>query len=54
MGRFPEAWMQELLAKSNLAAIASEYTVLKPKGRRLWGCCPFHGEKNAVFFRNAR
>ncbi len=49
MGRFPEAWMQELLAKSNLAAIASEYTVLKPKGRRLWGCCPFHGEKTPSF-----
>ena len=49
MGRFPDAWLQELLSKSDLAAIASEYTVLKPKGRRLWGCCPFHSEKTPSF-----
>lgn len=49
MGRFPDAWLQELLSKSDLAAIASEYTALKPKGRRLWGCCPFHSEKTPSF-----
>lgn len=49
MGKFPAAWMEELLGKSDLAAIASEYTVLKPKGRRLWGCCPFHSEKTPSF-----
>ncbi|MEA5060195.1 MAG: CHC2 zinc finger domain-containing protein, partial [Candidatus Pelethousia sp.] len=49
MGKFPEAWLQELLGKSDLAAIASEYTQLKPNGRRLWGCCPFHSEKTPSF-----
>mgnify|MGYP000849562445 CR=1 FL=1 len=49
MAKFPEAWMQELLGKSDLAAIASEYTQLKPNGRRLWGCCPFHSEKTPSF-----
>lgn len=49
MAIFPDAWMSELLSKSDLAAIASEYTQLKPRGRRLWGCCPFHSEKTPSF-----
>lgn len=49
MQKFPEAWVQELLRKSDMAAIVSEYTVLKPRGRRLWGCCPFHSEKTPSF-----
>ena len=49
MAIFPDAWLSELLSKSDLAAIASEYTLLKPKGRRLWGCCPFHSEKTPSF-----
>ena len=52
MARFPDAWMQDLLGKSDLAAIASEYTQLNPKGRRLWGCCPFHSEKTPSFSVN--
>ena len=49
MAIFPDAWLSELLSKSDLAAIASEYTLLKPKGKRLWGCCPFHSEKTGSF-----
>lgn len=49
MAIFPDAWLSELLSKSDLAAIASEYTLLKPKGKRLWGCCPFHSEKTPSF-----
>jgi len=49
MARFPDHWMSELLSKSDIAAIASEYTLLKPKGKRLWGCCPFHSEKTPSF-----
>lgn len=49
MARFPDSWMNELLSKSDIAAIASEYTMLKPKGKRLWGCCPFHSEKTPSF-----
>ena len=49
MAIFPDAWLSELLSKSDLAAIASEDTLLKPKGKRLWGCCPFHSEKTPSF-----
>ena len=49
MARFPDSWMGELLSKSDIASIASEYTQLKPKGKRLWGCCPFHSEKTPSF-----
>lgn len=49
MALFPDAWLGELLSKSDIASIASEYTQLRPKGRRLWGCCPFHGEKTPSF-----
>ena len=49
MARFPDSWMGELLSKSDIASIASEYTLLKPKGKRLWGCCPFHSEKTPSF-----
>ena len=27
----------------------SEYVPLKQKGRRFWGCCPFHNEKTPSF-----
>ncbi len=49
MPLFPDSWLSELLGKSDLVAIASEYTQLMPKGRRLWGCCPFHSEKTPSF-----
>lgn len=49
MAMFPDAWMGELLSKSDIVALISEYTALTPKGRRLWGLCPFHGEKTASF-----
>ncbi|MGI6151919.1 MAG: DNA primase [Christensenellales bacterium] len=49
MAYFPDAWLEELLEKSDFAAIASEYVQLKPRGGRLWGCCPFHHEKTPSF-----
>lgn len=49
MAYFPDAWLEELLAKSDIAAIVSEYVQLKPRGGRLWGCCPFHHEKTPSF-----
>jgi len=30
-------------------SVISTYTALKPKGRRLWGLCPLHGEKTPSF-----
>ncbi len=49
MAYFQDAWLEELLAKSDIAAIVSEYVQLKPRGGRLWGCCPFHREKTPSF-----
>lgn len=49
MAYFPDAWLEELLQRSDFAAIVSEYVQLKPRGGRLWGCCPFHHEKTPSF-----
>lgn len=49
MPMFPDAWMGELLAKNDIVGIVSEYVPLKPKGGRMWGCCPFHTEKTPSF-----
>ncbi|MDO4543856.1 MAG: DNA primase [Clostridia bacterium] len=46
---FPTAWMDELLAKNEIVSVLSSYMELKPKGRKLWGLCPLHGEKTASF-----
>ena len=46
---FPDSWLGELLAKNDIVAVISSYMELKPKGRRLWGLCPLHGEKTASF-----
>lgn len=49
MPYFPEEWMNELLSKTDIVSLASEYTALTPKGGRLWGCCPLHHEKTPSF-----
>ena len=46
---FTESWMNELIARSDIVSVISAYTELKPKGQRLWGLCPLHGEKTASF-----
>ena len=46
---FPNAWMDELLHKNDIVSVVSEYVELKPKGRKLWACCPLHGEKTPSF-----
>lgn len=49
MGRIPDAWFDELRNRINIVDVVSDYVVLKQKGRRFWGLCPFHGEKTASF-----
>ena len=49
MPMFPDAWMSELLAKTDFSALVGSYVPLRPKGGRLWGCCPFHNEKTPSF-----
>ncbi|MEA4869626.1 MAG: DNA primase [Christensenella sp.] len=46
---YPDHWMNELISKNDIVSVVSSYTELKPKGRRLWGLCPVHGEKTASF-----
>ncbi len=45
----PEAFLQELKSRSDLADIASSYVHLRRSGRHLVGLCPFHGEKTPSF-----
>ncbi len=49
MSGFPSEWLAELFARTDMAALVSEYVPLKPRGGRLWGCCPFHHEKTPSF-----
>ena len=48
-GRLSDAWLEELRSRTSLEEIVSEYVPLKQKGRRYWGCCPFHNEKTPSF-----
>ena len=46
---FSQEWMDELLSKNEITEVVSSYVALKPKGRKLWACCPLHGEKTPSF-----
>ncbi len=46
---FPEAWLNELMSKNDIASVIAEYVQLTPKGGRLWGHCPFHVDKTPSF-----
>lgn len=48
-GRLSDAWLEELRSRTSLEEVVSEYVPLKQKGRRYWGCCPFHNEKTPSF-----
>ena len=45
----PEAFLQELKHRCNLAEIAAPYVNLRRSGRNLVGFCPFHSEKTPSF-----
>lgn len=49
-----EAWLAELRGRTSLEEVVSEYVPLKQKGRRFWGCCPFHHEKTPSFSVDAQ
>ena len=46
---FSDGFLNELIARNDIVSVVSAYIELKPKGRRLWGLCPIHGEKTASF-----
>lgn len=45
----PSAFLDELVARSDIVDVVSDYITLTPKGGSYWGLCPFHGEKTASF-----
>ena len=45
----PEQFIDELVARSDIADVVGSYVHLTPKGGSLWGCCPFHNEKTPSF-----
>ena len=49
MARYSDTFIEEVRARTSLEEIVSLYVPLKQKGRRFWGCCPFHNEKTPSF-----
>lgn len=48
-GFISEESVQEILQKTDMVSLISEYTKLEKRGTDYWGCCPFHSEKTASF-----
>jgi DNA primase len=46
----PSGFLDELRARTPLAAVISRKVKLARSGRQLKGCCPFHGEKTPSFY----
>ncbi|MEX1308108.1 MAG: DNA primase [Eubacteriales bacterium] len=49
MAFFEQDFINELLAKTDIESVISDYVTLQNKSGRLWGLCPFHGEKTPSF-----
>lgn len=45
----PDAFLDELVARSEISDVVSSYVHLSRKGNNLWGLCPFHTEKTPSF-----
>jgi len=45
----PDRFIDELVARSDIADVVGEYVHLTQKGGNLWGLCPFHAEKTPSF-----
>ncbi len=46
---FPQNFLDELIARSDIADVVSSYVTLTRKGSNLFGLCPFHNEKTGSF-----
>ncbi len=46
---FPADWLYQLKQKNNIVSVIERYVRLEKKGRKFWGCCPFHSEKTPSF-----
>ncbi len=49
MAHFPPAFLDEILARTDLAEIIGRHVELKRSGSNLMGLCPFHNEKSPSF-----
>lgn len=47
-----ESFKEQVRSSANILEVASSYVNLQRRGRRYWGCCPFHGEKTPSFSVN--
>src|SRR3954471_10646808 len=50
MGRVPQTFIDELIARADIAEIIGARVPLKKSGREYKACCPFHGEKTPSFW----
>lgn len=48
-GRIPSEFIQQLLARADLADLIGRYVPLKKAGTEFKACCPFHNEKTPSF-----
>ena len=46
---FPQSFLDELIARSDIVDVVSSYVQLTRKGSNLFGLCPFHSEKTGSF-----
>jgi len=49
-GRIPEAFLDELVARSDIVDVIAARVPLKKAGREFKACCPFHNEKSPSFW----
>lgn len=45
----PAQFIDELIARCDIADVVADYVPLSRKGGSLWGCCPFHSERTPSF-----
>lgn len=49
-GRIPQAFIDEIVARSDIVELIGARVTLKKSGREFKACCPFHSEKTASFW----
>ncbi len=49
-GRIPQAFIDDLLARTDIVELIGSRVTLKKSGREYKACCPFHGEKTPSFW----
>jgi len=50
MGRIPDRFIDELLARTDIVELVGSRLPLKRKGREYTACCPFHDERTPSFY----